>query len=60
MTQVMKEPTHFLENSKSCIDLIFISQPNMVMDSSVHSSLRSRCHHQIIYAEFNLKAFLPW
>ena len=29
MSQVINEPTHILDNSKSCIDLIFIWQPNM-------------------------------
>ena len=36
MSKVIKEPTHILVNSKSCIDLIFTSQPNMIMDSGVH------------------------
>ena len=51
--QIIKESTHILKNSKSYIDLIFISQPNLVMDSSVHTSLHSHCHHQIIYAKFD-------
>ena len=57
MSQVINEPTHILDNSKSCIDLIFTSQPNMIMDSGVHPSLHSNCHHQIIYAKFDLKVF---
>ena len=57
MSQVINEPTHILDNSKSCIDLIFTSQPNMIMDSGVHPSLHSNCHHQIIYAKFDLKFF---
>ena len=43
----------------SCIDLIFTSQPNMVIDSGVHASLHSNCHHQFIYAKFDLKIFYP-
>ena len=27
-----------LDNSSSCVDLIFTSQPNMVIDSGVHVS----------------------
>ena len=57
MSQVIKEPTHILDNSKSCLDLIFTSQPNMIMDSGVHPSLHYNCHHQIIHAKFNLKVF---
>ena len=57
MSQVINEPTHNLDNSRSCIDLIFTSQPNMVIDSGVHPSLHSNCQHQIIYFTFDLKVF---
>ena len=50
---------HVLENCSSCIDLIFTSQPNLVVDSSVHPSLHPNCHHQIAYAKFNLKIHFP-
>ena len=36
-----------------------MSPPNMVMDSGVHSSLHSHCHHQILIAKFDLKVFYP-
>ena len=29
--QIIKEPTHILNNSSSCIDLILTSQPNLVI-----------------------------
>ena len=57
--KIINEPTHILENSLSCIELIFTSQPKMVIESDVHSSLHSICHHQIIYAKFNLKICYP-
>ena len=41
MKQVITEPTHILENSSSCIDLIFSNQPNLIMDSAVHPTLHS-------------------
>ena len=59
LSQIIKEPTHILDNSRSCIDLIFTSQPNMVIDSGVHASLHANCHHQIIYAKFDLKIIYP-
>ena len=59
LSQVIKEPTHILDNSKSCIDLIFTSQTNMVMDSGVHPSLHSNCHYQIVYVKFNLNVSYP-
>ena len=58
-TQVISDPTHILECSSSCIDLIFTSQPNLVMNSGVHSSLHPNCHHKIIHSKFNLKIFYP-
>ena len=36
-----------------------MSQPDMVMDSGVHASLHSHCHHQLIFAKFDLKVFYP-
>ena len=59
LSQIIKEPTHILDNSRSCIDLIFTSQPNMVIDSGVHASLHANCHHKIIYAKFDLKIIYP-
>ena len=59
LKQVINEPTHLLKNSSSCIDLIFTSQPNLVMDAGIHPSLHASCHHQIVYAKFNLKIHYP-
>ena len=59
LTQIIKEPTHILENSSSCIELIFTTQPNMVLESGVHQSLNQSFHHQIIFAKFNLKVYYP-
>ena len=56
---LIKEPTHILGNSSSCIGLIFTSHPSLVMESGVHHSLHSNCHHQITYAKFNLKIHYP-
>ena len=33
MKQLITEPAHILENTSSCIDLIFTNQPNIVLDS---------------------------
>ena len=37
--QIINEPTYILKNSSSCIDLIFTSQPNLIIESGVHPSL---------------------
>ena len=59
LSQIIKEPTHILENTSSCINLIFTTQPNMVLESGGHHSLHQNCHHQIILAKFNLKVYYP-
>ena len=53
--QLIKEPTNILTDSSSCIDLLFTAQPNLVMESGVHSSL----HHQMIHAKINFKVYYP-
>ena len=57
--QVIKEQTHILDISSLCIDLIFTPQPNSVIESGDHLPLHSNCHHQIIFAKFNLEIVYP-
>ena len=57
--QIINNPTHVLNNSSSCIDLIFTAQPNLVMQSGVHSSLHANCYHQLRYGKFNSNVFYP-
>ena len=57
--QLIKEPTHLMENSASCTDLIFTNQSNLVIDSGVHPSLHTNCHHQIVYCKLNLNIKFP-
>ena len=48
LSQMITEATHILECSSSCIDFIFTTQPNLVVESGVHQSLHPNCHHQIV------------
>ena len=57
--QITNKPTHILPSSSSCIDLIFTNQPNLVINSGVHPSLHQNCHHQITFAQINVKADFP-
>ena len=41
-------------DSKSCIDLIFTDQPNLIIESGVHSSLHEQCHHQIVFGKLSV------
>ena len=49
--QLIDQPTHILENSKSCIDLIITNQPSLFAESGVHPSLFRGCHHEIIFGK---------
>ena len=49
--QLIDQPTHILENSKSCIGLIITNQSSLFVESGVHSSLFRACHHVIIFGE---------
>ena len=51
--QLISETTHILSNSSSCVDLIFANQPNLVGNCSTHSTLDTKCHHQIRHSKVN-------
>ena len=36
------------------MDLNFSDQENLSVDSGIHASLHSNCHHQIVHSSFNL------
>ena len=57
--QEINELTHILNYSSSCIDLIFNSQPNLLIESGVQPSLHPNCHHQITFAKFNFDIVYP-
>ena len=59
MQQLINEPTHIFRALSSCIDLIFVSQPNIVMESGAHFSLDQKCHHKIISVKLHLKIDYP-
>ena len=59
LQQIIKEPTHISNTSLSCVNLIFTSQPNLITDSGVHSTLHSHCQHQIVFAKFDLHIVYP-
>ena len=50
--QLISEP--ILSNSSLCIDLIFTNQPNLVVNCGTHSTLNTKCHHQITHCKLNL------
>ena len=49
MKQLISDRTDVSQHSSSCIDLIFVEQTNLVINSSIHPSLhRNCCYHVII------------
>ena len=56
---MINDPTRISDTYSSCIDLIFTSQPKMVVESGIRLSLHPNCHHQIIFAKYNLKIHYP-
>ena len=59
MKQVISVPTHILQHSSSCIDLIFVNQPNLVTDSGIHPSLHQNYHQQVLFCNLNMKIEYP-
>ena len=59
LSQIIKEATHILESSSSCIDLMFTTQPNLEVESGVHPSLHLNFHHEIVFAKFDLQIYYP-
>ena len=59
MKQLISAPTHNLQHSPSCIDLTFVNQSNLVIDSGIRLSLNQNCHHQVIFWKLNLKIEYP-
>ena len=57
--QLIDEPTNIRDNSLSCIDLIITDQPNLFIESGVHSSLDEHCQHQIVYGKVNVSLPSP-
>ena len=45
--QIISEPSDIMNNSFSCIDLIFCNQVNLITDCGVLSSLHSNGHRKI-------------
>ena len=55
--QLISELTHIFQHSSSCIEVIYINQPNIAMHSRVDSPLHCKCHQQIdIYSKTQFKS----
>ena len=58
-SQMINKPTHFINESSSCIDLIFSSNHSLTKNCGIDHSIYDKCHHNIIYGTLNFKVPLP-
>ena len=58
-TQIIDKPTHGLNRSMSCIDLIFCTNLNVISKHGVDVSIFDKCHNDIIYGKINIHVPLP-
>ena len=59
LEQLIHESNYIIGEMSSCVDLIFASQPNLIVESGVQSFLHQNCHHQIVLASWNFKEVYP-
>ena len=57
--QFINKPNHFLNNSSSCIYLIFCNNLNLPPNYGVDLSLFEKCHHNIIFDKISIRILLP-
>ena len=57
--QIIDKPTHVINISMSCIDLIFCTNQSVISNHGVDVSIFDKCHHNIIYCKINIRVPLP-
>ena len=55
-SQLINKPTHFINGTSSCIDLIFSSNVSFIRNYGIKKSIYEKCHHNITYGrlDFNV------
>ena len=53
--QIINKPTHTINNSFSCIDLIFCNILSIISNYGVDLSIFEKCHHNIILGKINIR-----
>ena len=57
--QMIDKPTHYINESSSCFDLISPPNVNLTKNRGVEQSIYGICHHNIIYGTLNFNIILP-
>ena len=52
-------PTHTVNNSFCCIDLIICNNLNIILNYSVDPSIFEKYHHKIVFGKINIRIHLP-
>ena len=52
--KIIDKPTHVINNSMSCIDLIFCTNQNVISNHGVDVSLLKKRHHNIIHGKIDI------
>ena len=58
-SQLINEPTHFVNKTSSCIDLIFPADLNITGNCGIEKTIHEKCHHNIIYRTLSFSVPLP-
>ena len=58
-TQIIDKPNHVVNNSVSCIDLIFYTNKNINSNHGINVTIFEKCHRNIIYGKNNIRVLLP-
>ena len=53
--QIINKPTHIVNNSPSCIDVIFCNNLNLLSNYGIDLSLFEKCHNDIIFGKINIR-----
>ena len=58
-SQLINEPTYFVNKTYSCIGLIFSSDLNITRNCGIEKTIHEKCHRNIIYGTLNFNVPLP-
>ena len=57
--QRIEKPTHIVNNSMSCFDLLFCTNQNAISNYGADVSNFDKCHHNIIFGKGDIRVPLP-
>ena len=58
-SQLINKPTHFINGTSSCIDLILSSNVSFIRNYGIEQSIYEKCHHNITYGTLDFNVTLP-